>query len=93
MDARIARGALAGYLELHIEQGPNLEEKKIPIGVVQGIVGIRRWRCVATGFANHAGTTPMNRRQDALAAASRDLLRCATWCGRSRAGRLGMLAT
>ena len=74
MDARIARGALAGYLELHIEQGPNLDEKKIPIGVVQGIVGIRRWRCVATGVANHAGTTPMNRRQDALAAASRELL-------------------
>jgi beta-ureidopropionase / N-carbamoyl-L-amino-acid hydrolase len=74
MGARIARGALAGYLELHIEQGPNLDEKKIPIGVVQGIVGIRRWRCVATGFANHAGTTPMNRRQDALAAASRELL-------------------
>jgi N-carbamoyl-L-amino-acid hydrolase len=74
MDARIPRGAVAGYLELHIEQGPNLDEKKIPIGVVQGIVGIRRWRCVATGFANHAGTTPMNRRQDALAAASRDLL-------------------
>jgi N-carbamoyl-L-amino-acid hydrolase len=74
MDARIARGALTGYLELHIEQGPNLEEAKIPIGVVQGIVGITRWRCVATGFANHAGTTPMDRRRDALAAASRDLL-------------------
>ncbi len=73
-DARIARGALACYLELHIEQGPNLDEAKIPIGVVQGIVGIKRWRCVTTGFANHAGTTPMDRRKDALAAASRDLL-------------------
>jgi N-carbamoyl-L-amino-acid hydrolase len=73
-DARIARGALAGYLELHIEQGPNLEEAKIPIGVVQGIVGLKRWRCVATGFANHAGTTPMDRRKDALAAAARDVL-------------------
>jgi N-carbamoyl-L-amino-acid hydrolase len=73
-DARIAPGSLAGYLELHIEQGPNLEESKIPIGVVTGIVGLKRWRCVATGFANHAGTTPMNRRKDALAAASRDLL-------------------
>jgi N-carbamoyl-L-amino-acid hydrolase len=73
-DARIAHGALAGYLELHIEQGPNLEEAKIPIGVVQGIVGLKRWRCVATGFANHAGTTPMDRRKDALAAAARDLL-------------------
>jgi N-carbamoyl-L-amino-acid hydrolase len=74
MDARIARGAMAGYLELHIEQGPHLDEKKIPIGVVQGIVGIVRWSCVATGFANHAGTTPMDRRRDALAAASRELL-------------------
>ena len=74
MDARIARGALAGYLELHIEQGPHLDEKKIPIGVVQGIVGITRWSCVVTGFANHAGTTPMDRRRDALAAAARELL-------------------
>ena len=73
-DARIAPGALAAYLELHIEQGPNLDEAKIPIGVVQGIVGLKRWCCVATGFANHAGTTPMDRRKDALAAASRDLL-------------------
>jgi N-carbamoyl-L-amino-acid hydrolase len=73
-DARIPRGALAGFLELHIEQGPNLDESKIPVGVVQGIVGLKRWKCVATGFANHAGTTPMNRRKDALAAASRDVL-------------------
>jgi N-carbamoyl-L-amino-acid hydrolase len=73
-DARIARGALAGYLELHIEQGPNLDAAKIPIGIVQGIVGLKRWRCVTTGFANHAGTTPMDRRKDALAAASRDVL-------------------
>jgi len=73
-DARIAPGALAAYLELHIEQGPNLDEARIPIGVVQGIVGLKRWHCIASGFANHAGTTPMNRRRDALAAASRDLL-------------------
>jgi len=73
-DARIPKGALAGFLELHIEQGPNLDESKIPLGVVQGIVGLKRWKCVATGFANHAGTTPMNRRKDALAAASKDVL-------------------
>jgi N-carbamoyl-L-amino-acid hydrolase len=72
--ARIPRGALAAFVELHIEQGPRLDEAKIPIGIVQGIVGVKRWKCVATGFANHAGTTPMNRRRDALAAASRDLL-------------------
>jgi beta-ureidopropionase / N-carbamoyl-L-amino-acid hydrolase len=73
-DARIPPGSLAAFIELHIEQGPNLEENKIPIGVVQGIVGLKRWMCVASGFANHAGTTPMNRRKDALAAASKDIL-------------------
>ena len=72
--ARIPQGALAASVELHIEQGPNLYEKKIPIGVVQGIVAVRRWACVVSGFANHAGTTPMNRRHDALAAAAKDVL-------------------
>jgi beta-ureidopropionase / N-carbamoyl-L-amino-acid hydrolase len=73
-DARIQRGALAAFVELHIEQGPNLEESKIPVGVVQGIVGLKRWTCTVSGFANHAGTTPMNRRKDALTAASKDIL-------------------
>jgi N-carbamoyl-L-amino-acid hydrolase len=73
-DARIPRGAVAAFVELHIEQGPYLDEAKIPIGIVQGIVGTKRWKCVVTGFANHAGTTPMDRRRDALAAASRDVL-------------------
>jgi len=73
-EARIAKGALAGYLELHIEQGAVLDEAKIPIGVVQGIVGISQRICTATGFGNHAGTTPMDRRKDALAAASRAVL-------------------
>ena len=73
-DARIPKGAVAASLELHIEQGPTLYEKKIPIGVVQGIVCVRRWNCAVSGFANHAGTTPMNRRSDALAAASKEVL-------------------
>jgi beta-ureidopropionase / N-carbamoyl-L-amino-acid hydrolase len=73
-DARIPQGVLAASLELHIEQGPNLYEKKIPIGVVQGIVAVGRWDCVVSGSANHAGTTPMNRRHNALAAASKDVL-------------------
>ena len=73
-DARIAPGALAAILELHIEQGPVLEETKVQIGVVSGIVSLKRWKCVVTGFANHAGTTPMNRRRDALAAAAKHLL-------------------
>jgi N-carbamoyl-L-amino-acid hydrolase len=73
-DARIPADSLAAYLELHIEQGGVLDESKIQIGVVQGIVGIHWWTCTATGFANHAGTTPMNRRQDALAASARAAL-------------------
>jgi len=73
-DAQIAPGTFSGYLELHIEQGANLDEQKIPIGVVLGIVGISARTCTATGFANHAGTTPMDRRRDALAAASRAVL-------------------
>jgi beta-ureidopropionase / N-carbamoyl-L-amino-acid hydrolase len=73
-DARIRPGSLAASLELHIEQGPTLYEKKIPIGVVQGIVAVARWDCVVSGSANHAGTTPMNRRHSALTAASKDVL-------------------
>jgi len=73
-EARIAPGSVAGYVELHIEQGGTLEEAGIPIGVVQGIVGISSRKCTATGFANHAGTTPMNRRQDALAATAKAVL-------------------
>jgi N-carbamoyl-L-amino-acid hydrolase len=64
-------GSIAGYLELHIEQGGNLERDRILIGEVEGIVGIRWWSVEVTGFANHAGTTPMDQRQDALVAASR----------------------
>ena len=73
-DARIPADSLAAYLELHIEQGGVLDERKIQIGVVQGIVGIHWWTCTATGFANHAGTTPMAGRQDAFAAAARAAL-------------------
>jgi N-carbamoyl-L-amino-acid hydrolase len=68
---RRKRGEIAAYLELHIEQGGILEAEKIDIGVVEGIVGINWWDVTIEGFANHAGTTPMNRRQDALLAAAR----------------------
>jgi len=63
-------GELAAFIELHIEQGANLHEEKIDIGVVEGIVGIRWWDVVIHGFANHAGTTPMNRRKDAMLSAA-----------------------
>jgi N-carbamoyl-L-amino-acid hydrolase len=68
--ARRPEGSLAAYLELHIEQGARLEAAGIPIGVVEGIVGIRRYEVVFHGYANHAGTTPMSRRQDALVSAA-----------------------
>jgi N-carbamoyl-L-amino-acid hydrolase len=64
------KGDIKAFLELHIEQGGILEKENIQIGVVEGIVGIVRWEVTVTGFANHAGSTPMNMRQDALLAAS-----------------------
>ena len=71
MDARRPKGAWHGYLELHIEQGGTLEREGLAIGVVQGIVAIERYEARITGFANHAGTTPMAERQDAAIAAAR----------------------
>jgi len=68
---RRAPGSATAYLELHVEQGGILEAEGIPVGVVEGIVGIRRWNIQVDGFANHAGTTPMDARQDALVAAAR----------------------
>jgi beta-ureidopropionase / N-carbamoyl-L-amino-acid hydrolase len=70
MDAIRPRGAHHCYLELHIEQGGILEREGIPVGVVEGIVSIDRHEVTVTGFANHAGTTVMADRQDALLAAS-----------------------
>ncbi len=68
--AAAPRGSVAAYVELHIEQGPRLEEEGIPIGVVESIVGVRRTRVVFHGQADHAGTTPMERRRDAFLAAA-----------------------
>jgi beta-ureidopropionase / N-carbamoyl-L-amino-acid hydrolase len=68
---RRKKGDIAAYLELHIEQGANLDNEKIKIGVVEGIVGINWWDVTIEGFANHAGTTAMNNRQDALLAAAK----------------------
>ncbi|WP_259313966.1 Zn-dependent hydrolase [Capillimicrobium parvum] len=68
--AALRRGAFAAFLELHIEQGATLEADGVPIAVVQGIVGIRRFEVAFTGSAAHAGTTPMQDRDDALVAAA-----------------------
>ena len=70
LDARRPKGTWHGYLELHIEQGGTLERDGLKVGVVQGIVAIERYEARITGFANHAGTTPMAERQDAAIAAA-----------------------
>ncbi len=68
------KGDIKAFLELHIEQGGLLEKENLQIGVVEGIVGIVHWEVTVDGFANHAGTTPMNMRQDALLAASKFII-------------------
>jgi len=80
-DAREAPNArcnprdVAAYVELHIEQGPHLDAAKVPIGVVEGIVGIRRYRLTFVGQPDHAGTTPMAWRKDSFLAAADYALR------------------
>lgn len=70
-EARREGGSIKAFLELHVEQGAVLERRGVQIGVVEGIVGIKRWNVTVEGFANHAGTTPMDARRDALVAAAR----------------------
>jgi beta-ureidopropionase / N-carbamoyl-L-amino-acid hydrolase len=77
---------ILAYLELHIEQGGVLETEKTDIGVVEGIVGINVWDVTVLGFANHAGTTPMNQRKDALLAAAK-LVESVNHIARSIPGR------
>ncbi|VTP61576.1 allantoate amidohydrolase [Serratia rubidaea] len=86
-----AADEIAAYLELHIEQGPCLEQAGLALGVVQAINGARRLNCRFTGEAGHAGTVPMQHRKDALAAAAEWMVfvertaagRAATWWPRS----------
>jgi len=70
-EARLAPGSIRCYLELHIEQGATLYRAHVPIGVVEGIVSIDEYDVVIRGFANHAGTTPMPERRNALLAAAK----------------------
>ncbi len=71
LDAHAQLASAAAYLELHIEQGPVLEGMGIPLGAVLGTYGVERWRITWTGQAAHAGSTPMDRRRDALAGAAK----------------------
>jgi len=70
-EAKRSQGDFAAYLELHIEQGGTLEQRSLDVGIVQGIVGVYRWEVTIEGFANHAGTTAMKDRHDALLSAAR----------------------
>jgi hydantoinase/carbamoylase family amidase len=71
LDARSQLEGAAAYLELHIEQGPVLESLDLPLGVVLGTFGVERSRFTWRGQAAHAGSTPMDKRRDALAGAAK----------------------
>src|SRR5262249_56510548 len=85
LDARSQLAGAGAYLELHIEQGPVLESLDLPLGVVLGTFGVERSRVTWRGQAAHAGSTPMDKRRDALAGAARlapDIRRIAAGAGR-----------
>jgi allantoate deiminase len=84
-----APGEVAGYLELHIEQGPVLETEKRPLGIVTAISGATRLQVEVMGGAGHAGTVPMRLRRDALAAAAEMVLAVE----REARGRTDLVAT
>ena len=69
-ETQLHSGAFHAYLELHIEQGGTLDKEGTSIGIVEGIVALDHYDVVITGMANHAGTTPMADRQDAMIAAA-----------------------
>src|SRR6266536_4624350 len=71
LEARRQLEGAAAYLELHIEQGPVLESMDLPLGVVLGTFGVERHQVTFTGQAAHAGSTPMDKRRDALAGAAK----------------------
>jgi beta-ureidopropionase / N-carbamoyl-L-amino-acid hydrolase len=83
--AKVPAGAVHAYVELHIEQGPRLDEAGVAIAVVDSIVGVRRMRLIFHGQADHAGTTPMERRRDAFLAAADYALRARDLLDRSGA--------
>ena len=72
-DAR-APEDLLGFIEVHIEQGPVLQERDVPVGVVTGITGSARAEITFTGMAGHAGTIPMSSRRDALTGSAEFIL-------------------
>lgn len=84
---------IAAYLELHIEQGPCLEQEGLALGVVEAINGARRLNCRFTGEAGHAGTVPMSYRKDALAAAAEWMVRVETLTREQGGNRVATVGT
>lgn len=84
LSASMAKDKVLAYLELHIEQGPVLEQQNSPVGVVSAIAGARRFRFTCKGIAGHAGTVPMGMRRDALVGAARAITAIEAIAGRSR---------
>lgn len=87
-EATIDPQQVLGYLEVHIEQGPVLEDKNLPVGWVTAIAGAKRLNVQVNGMAGHAGTVPMTMRQDALTASSEMVLAV-----ESIANQFGIVAT
>src|SRR5258708_29499512 len=87
------RRELWAYVELHIEQGPVLDQKNIPVGVVMAIAGATRLAARLTGMAGHAGTVPMALRRDALAGAAECIGAGEEFCRTDAARLLGTVGT
>jgi allantoate deiminase len=83
------RGELHAYVELHIEQGPVLEQQNLPVGVVTAISGATRLAATLSGMAGHAGTVPMALRRDALAGAAECIVAVEQFCKADGAGLVG----
>src|SRR3954469_17943561 len=96
LDARSQLETAVAYLELHIEQGPVLESMQLPLGVVLGTFGVERHQVTWRGQAAHAGSTPMDKRRDALAGAARlelEIREIATRTGEGAVCTLGGVVT
>ena len=85
-DASWKEGSIGQFLELHIEQGPVLDAEKIELGLVDCIVGIQRYMVTVHGRADHAGTTPMDMRLDAVDAATKVISKIPDWAREKGAG-------
>ena len=78
-EAKWPEGSIGHFLEAHIEQGPVLDAENIELGLVEGIVGIQRYQVTVHGRADHAGTTPMDMRMDAVDAATKVISKIPDW--------------